>query len=586
MGLADAYQDGTEEAIQTMATLPMEPAKPESKHSGLSTLPRAIGAAGSEIAANVLDIAGAYGKTVSAYGAPSASPFGQTDEEKAESAQMRKRLAAGDDLFRNPQSEAVYGFARNLRPDPETASMAENITFSLTKGLTKAIGSTLFAGPLAGVTSFGTSEGMTAAEDLAVQGVDKQTRTEVGAVTGLLTGGSALLPVAGPTVAKTIGLAVTGGPAAFMMQQKATKEILSHANYDELAKQYNPLDPAGLAVATLLPAGFGAWAMRGSKAFKTIKSTSDVDSPQQSVERPATSQESVTAPSNEQLDAVMTHNLTLARDVQETIDPRDVALKSLQQLHDSQTKEIADLLSLAGNRAEPGAIPMIKQEMSRIDYDLAQLDQYFGIEAKRLQGEGLSRKQAESNAMKLLDDKRQDLLARRNLLDDQLNTNADATQAAQRIADLERSRADTLANIEQIKTGKADFIAQETLKAGEFNAAELTPVERSGLPAPTPIQVIAEKVKELFNSDLTAPSERIKHSDPRIEAALNRVEELNSTAPDMHIALNQQGERVELKTELEAIRREVQEGSDEHLGIKDADLLKVASECFLTVGSV
>jgi|GEM_PF-7012661 len=585
MGLADAYQDETDQAIQTTASLPLDPTKPKPKHSGWTTIPRALGAAGTEISANVLDIAGAYGKTVTAYGAASSSPFGQTEEEKAQSVAMQNRLAAGEDLFRNPQSESLYTFARNLRPDPSTASTAENITFSLTKGLSKAIGSSVIAGPVAGITAFGTSEGLATSEDLAVEGVDKTTRTKVGTLTGVLTGGSALIPVAGSTIGKTIGLAVVGGPAAFIAQQAATKEILSNANYDDLAKQYDPLDPTGLAVATLLPAGFGAWAMRGAKAPKPIKSSSKIDSPQSDVESSSTLDDSGLVPTNEQIDAVMTHHLTLTRDIHETTDPREFALKSLQQLHDAHTNEIAELLPIAGNRAEPGAVSTIKAEISRIDYDLSQLDQYFSSEAKRLQGDGLSRKQAESASRKLIEDKRQDLQSRRSLLDDQIGLNADATQAEQRIAVLQKLRSETTSKIEQATNGRFESEPPIFLNSDEMNVSDLTAEERSGPQELSPIQAIVERVQTFLGGD-TESKERIKHLDPRIESALNRIEELSAKAPDMHVAVNDQGERVDLKSDLDAVKREVREGTDDHLGTMDADLLKVAAECFLTVGSV
>ena len=51
-----------------------------------------------------------------------------------------------------------------------------------------------------------------------------------------------------------------------MIQNAATREILKNADYSKLAEQYDPLDPVGLTLSTLLPLGFGALAMRGGRA--------------------------------------------------------------------------------------------------------------------------------------------------------------------------------------------------------------------------------------------------------------------------------------------------------------------------------
>ena len=40
----------------------------------------------------------------------------------------------------------------------------------------------------------------------------------------------------------------------FIAQQAASKAILANAGYDQIAEQYNPFDPGGLAVSTLVPA--------------------------------------------------------------------------------------------------------------------------------------------------------------------------------------------------------------------------------------------------------------------------------------------------------------------------------------------
>jgi len=112
----------------------------------------------------------------------------------------------------------------------------------------------------------GTEEGFSQADDLARQGVDIKTRSKVAAVTAATNAVGFALPAAGKTWMQTGALALVGGPASFMAQNAATREILQAADYSRLADQYDPLDPVGLAFSTLVPFGVGTMAKLGAKA--------------------------------------------------------------------------------------------------------------------------------------------------------------------------------------------------------------------------------------------------------------------------------------------------------------------------------
>lgn len=321
MALGDAFQESTDKALGVLAATPFDPIAPDPKYSGWSTIPRAIVAGGAEVVANLQDVAGAYGKSVAAYGAPSGSVFGQSDKERAQSEAAKAKLESGqDELFRSQEAQDTYGYARYLANDPATAGKAEQILFGLTKGLSKAVGSAVALGPLGGAAVFGTSEGMTTTEELRTQGVDATTAREVGGVTALASGAMLAIPVAGQTIKQTVGYAIASGPAAFIAQQAATSSILERANYADLSKQYDPLDPVGLTIATLLPAGFGAWAMRG---YKKGGFTAPAAKDNATVQPKATDAASASVskaepiPTPEQVDAAMTHNLTIQKDLHE-----------------------------------------------------------------------------------------------------------------------------------------------------------------------------------------------------------------------------------------------------------------------------
>jgi hypothetical protein len=260
-------------------------------------------------------------------------------------------------------------YARSLRPDPATASAAENVVFGLTRGLTKAVGSVVALGPAAGAVAFGGSEAGVTYEDLTRQGVDPATAGKAAAVSGVVNAASVVLPMAGPTLKATAGLYLAGGPGAFMAQQAATRAILEHADYGELAKQYDPLDPLGLTLSTLIPLPFAA---HGARAV--IKAR-EVGAPKPGTAPPSPERTPVdtTAPagpalSRESLDAVMTHNLTLARDV---ADARAAEVLP-------RAGEVVPIQSLADFAAQRGVKPP-KAEAAGPDPFLAWLRDQGGI---------------------------------------------------------------------------------------------------------------------------------------------------------------------------------------------------------------
>src|SRR6185295_8978812 len=120
------------------------------------------------------------------------------------------------------------------------------------------------AGPAGGAVMLAGDEGLTVADDLKEKGVDLATRTKVAAVAGVAAGAGVAMPLAGPSIKATLGLYALGGPGAFVAQQAATREILNQANYRDLAVQYDPLDPTGLALSSLIPAPFAALGVRAN----------------------------------------------------------------------------------------------------------------------------------------------------------------------------------------------------------------------------------------------------------------------------------------------------------------------------------
>lgn len=324
MGLLDAYQESTDTALRVMASQPLEPEPVTPKHSAWTTPFRAVAAGAAEVAGNVMDTAGAFGQVAAAVGGVSPGFDPDAGKNRQASVDVMETLKNDGINWRTDEAQQAYKFGADLRPDPLTAGTAETMVFGLTKGITKAIGAAVALGPVAGATAFGASEGMTAAEDLAEQGVDQATRTKVGAVTAAMNTAGVLLPVAGQTLKQTAGLVAVGGPGSFIAQQMATREILSSADYGAIAQQYDPLDPVGLAVATLVPAGFAAYAKRAGFSARPAPRAEG----QPIAENAPVTQETGAAATPEAIDAAMVQNLNVLRDLHESTRPEGEVFKA------------------------------------------------------------------------------------------------------------------------------------------------------------------------------------------------------------------------------------------------------------------
>lgn len=265
--LDDLYQAGAEAAVNDLIARPPQTPQPQaSKFSAWKTLtaaPRGVATGANETAGGIADVLGAFGQTMAATDARPGMFSAQTPEQRKQETQARRQML--DEGLQFNEGDDFRARARQWLPDPTTSHVAEQTVFGLTRFGTKAVAGAAVAGPVAGAGLVGLDEALTTADDLKQQGVDPLTRSKVGAVVGLTSAMGVALPVAGNTGLQTAALVAAGGPLSFMGQQAATREILQAADYTKLADQYDPLDPVGLAVSTIVPAGFGLWAMRGAK---------------------------------------------------------------------------------------------------------------------------------------------------------------------------------------------------------------------------------------------------------------------------------------------------------------------------------
>ena len=268
MSLLDTNSDELIAAAE-QAPAPIQRKEPTQRFSTwrmLGAAPKGVAAGAAEATGSTADILGAFGQALATTGGSGKGMFATpTPEERKQTNEATDKLLKEGIDYNSEAGRLFRNVSADYTPDAQTTHAAEGYMFNFARVAGKAFTSAVTMGNIPGAVVAGLEEGFTQSDMLGQQGVDLATRTKLGAVTAVTNAVGFALPVAGKTWAQTIALGVAGGPASFIAQNAATREILQAADYSKLADQYDPLDPVGLALSTLLPLGFGALAMRGAK---------------------------------------------------------------------------------------------------------------------------------------------------------------------------------------------------------------------------------------------------------------------------------------------------------------------------------
>lgn len=328
MPLDDLYQQDTNRALDALSLRPAEPA--QNPRSAWSAPFRAIKAAVNEVAGTGADLLKAYGAAAAT--TLDADPIARAavgDQRVREGATEGRRQIDTGEAMSSSFGDTARAYAREQRPDPVTAGTAEKVVFEGVRVMSKLVAGGLAAGPF-GIAAAAGEEGITASDDLRQQGVDFTTRASVGVLTAGVTGAGAFLPLAGSSLKATAGLYLAGGPGAFVAQQAATRAILEQANYGELAKLYDPLDPVGLAVSSLIPLPFAAHgAMRNAGRAGAAKQIGADMAAGRAPDGSLLPREGVTP---DAVDATLVHNLTLQADQQQAINAAEAGRQMAEEM--------------------------------------------------------------------------------------------------------------------------------------------------------------------------------------------------------------------------------------------------------------
>lgn len=191
----------------------------------------------------------------------------------------------GDDEYRAWLDATAAENRRLVRdeytPDPEKTSVAAQVLYGVSNGLAK-YGMAAAVGAAAGPASiavtpvvFGASVGINETQKLKDDGVDDETATKAGMVSGAMNAFWGGVPGAfGRSIKAKVLTGASLGAFTSYNEMGAIKTVLENADYSKLALKYDPTDPVGMGVNALVgglmgPVSAGAsWKTRGSKTAK------------------------------------------------------------------------------------------------------------------------------------------------------------------------------------------------------------------------------------------------------------------------------------------------------------------------------
>ncbi|MCO7642525.1 hypothetical protein NJI34_37780 [Pseudomonas sp. S 311-6] len=643
MALDDMYASGINAAVQNLGQLePVTPTPdPGFNWWGLTTAaPRGSLVGAAESVAFGSEILNAFGTTYAAYASAANVPFVESEEAKAwrqqGAAAAKERLDSGE-AYSTETGDAIRGWAKGFMPDAQTSGFFEQSLFDISRIFTKAVGYSVAGGIGTGVVMTGLDEGLTASDELRKEGVDIATRTKVGALTGVATGVSVAVPVAGVGWKSTAGLVAAGGPGLFMAQTALTRNILDAADYSELSDRYDPFDPVGLAVSTLLPAAFGGWALR-SRSRRAAAAGETPPAPQSDGDNPVrplpydheivdaarvqAAKEVVDSwnladPTNiraaqDSLLSVMRASDQLASGMPVSVldaipMERSIIARGIDRMIERAESQRADLLAESSSAADPGVVRATREELRRVESSRVDAsDEAVRARAKEIQAaeSRTSYKQALSRARQEFAQRQADTDATIARLEQQIEDNANADAARQALSALDRQ-------IEQMKADR-DTSDAPAIRPGAQAVREAFPVRQAdaGTPARIPETMAApaaaartpgaprseaptsaaagEEISTgsapgaAANSRAGAPSETGEPiagmgggGVPDTAAIESRIARLASEAPDRPIRLEGMEEDLTLAEALERIEAAARQE------IADADLIQVAATCAL-----
>jgi len=169
------------------------------------------------------------------------------------------------DEFKPDFEETLKGVQEWSQMDPATTGKWAQVGGATLKGLEIAGAGSLIAGPVGAGALLGSTTAHTDYQENIKAGMDPTTAAEKAGLTGSLAAASAFLPMKfGSTGAVGLAKSMAGGAlintGTGIAQRALTSELLNHAGYTEMAKQYQPMDAQAMIADGILGLAFGGFA--------------------------------------------------------------------------------------------------------------------------------------------------------------------------------------------------------------------------------------------------------------------------------------------------------------------------------------
>ncbi|WP_301211056.1 hypothetical protein, partial [Turicimonas muris] len=154
-------------------------------------------------------------------------------------------------------------------PNPETTGAAAQMIHAMGSTILKAAGYSVIAGgnPYFGGAMFGADIGLNEYGTLRDKGVDAKTAKQAGWASGALNAlGLAIPGSIGTSYLKSAALGAIVNPVSDIAEQASIKFILENADYEKIAGEYDPFNPANLAVSSGVGVVFGLMGAKGARS--------------------------------------------------------------------------------------------------------------------------------------------------------------------------------------------------------------------------------------------------------------------------------------------------------------------------------
>lgn len=368
------------------------------------------------------------------------------------------RAAAGAEELTDEIGRDLAESVKDLRPDPRTTGLAGQLLGEAAAILPRTVAGAVTGGPVGAAAAAGAPAGYASKQVAMSEGIDENTAAIQGAIDGVTIGIGAALPAARfvKPIAGDFAIAVGANVGLGVASRGATAELLESRGYTEQAAQYRAFDGTAMTIDAVLGAAFfgiGRGLARAPAEHQVNAALAENNAQHAQLHTaPGIPVDAVAANTHVRALDIALEQLSrgepvrLPSDLPEAAFLRTVDDMPLIEPGRAVVQAQALEVELPAIRAEleqqaAQAVPNVRDlrtETATLQRTLTELDGTFRDRAKELQGEGLTRKQAESQARQVIQQERGQIEQRLEQISQQIETNRQAEVARGDLAAIDR----------------------------------------------------------------------------------------------------------------------------------------------------